>query len=924
MIVRKFARNKHRMKKNFTLLFALVSAGVFAQNHIEVKGVLYNEQTKEKLCDTKFSVNDIELEATTDHNGNFKIVLPEDAYELEISVDGYQKIRKTLDEENTINLFLQPQDIKIEGVDLSTAVITVQRNKAAEANLLNLQKKSTQIMENIGEVEMNRKGISDAAGAVAKMSGVTKQEGTGNVFVRGLGDRYNSTSLNGLPIPSENPANKNIKLDLFSTDIIEYISMFKTYNSRINADFGGANVDITSKKYDGKGFIQIGLGTSVNSKAIDNKAYQLQDGPNYWGFKKTSIPSNVLGGYHFQNSLNPESRPSIGGSMNVKGGKSYRFYNGSKFGFFASASFDSKGERLDQGVARTVDAHGNGIKDFHQFTSNQYNTNTTGLVNLFYDINPHHQLRANSIFINNSSQSFNEYRGYVRDINENENGLVRRATFERNTLFINQLLGDHTISERSEFNWGISFNTIKSEMPDRIQNTMRFADGQYFLASQDASLSHRYFQELIENEWAANLAYSLKFGVDGSDYKAKLSVGYQGRLKQRELEANQFNLKINRGDIAVNPNQLDDFFNSTNYGSHFLISTFDSYNGTYRPQEYTGEQNIQAGFAEFEYHFSDRLMAIVGLRGEYIHQLVDWRTALSEGKNEFDQFEVLPSLAVRYKMDDKNNIRFAASKTYTLPQFKERAMFVYEDVTEIERGNPMLYASTNYNADLKWEWFPKQGEILSVAAFGKYILDPINKVTIASSANDQSYANTGDWGYAIGVEVEARKAIIDHKGNHPEQLTLGLNAAYMHTKQELNDNKVFEETYFNGGRINTNFTFTEDSFTGASDLVLNADVSYSKKWEKGSSLLATVAYNYFSDRLYSLGTETRGNQVDKGFGTLDFILRTTVNENIGINLAAKNLLNPDIRRVQENSNGAVDILSYKRGMNFSLGINYTF
>ena len=912
------------MKKNLTLLFALISAGVFAQSNIEVKGVLYNEQTNEKLLDTKFSIDDIGLQSSTDHEGNFTIELPEDAYEVELSVDGYQRIKQSLGVEKSINFYLKPETVKSEDVDLSTAVITVHRNKAAEANLLNMQKKSTQMVENIGEVEMDRKGISDAAGAVAKMSGVTKQEGTGNVFVRGLGDRYNSTSLNGLPIPSENPANKNIKLDLFSTDVIEYISMYKTYNSTINADFGGANVDISSKKYDGKGFLQIGLGTSINSNAIDNKAYQLQEGPNYWGFKKTSIPTNVLGGYNFQNSLNPVSRPSIGGSMNIKGGKSYRFNNGSKFGFFASASFDSNGERLQNGVARTVDAHGNGIKDFHQFTSNKYNTNTTGLINLFYDINPNHKLRVNSILINNSSQSLNEYRGYVRDINENENGLVRRSMFERNTLFINQLLGDHKINENSDFNWGISFNTIKSEMPDRIQNTMRYADGQYYLANQDASLSHRYFQELTEDELAANLAYNLKFGVNGSEYKAKLTVGYQGRFKQRELEANQFNLKVNKGDIAVDPNNLDNYFNQANYGSHFLISTFDSYNGTYRPQKYTGEQTIHAGFAQLEYNFSDRLMAVLGVRGEYINQMVDWRTALSEGKNEFDQFEILPSLAVRYKVNDKNNFRFAASKTYTLPQFKERAMFVYEDVTEIERGNPMLYASTNYNADLKWEWFPKQGEILSVAAFGKYINNPINKVTIASSANDQSYANTGDWGYAIGVEVEARKAIIDNKGLNPVQLTVGLNAAYMQTKQELNDDKVFEETYFNGGRINTNFTFAEDSFTGASDLVLNADVSYSKKWEKGGSVLATVAYNYFSDRLYSLGTETRGNQVDKGFGTLDFILRTNLNENIGVNFAAKNILNPDICRVQDDLNGAVDILSYKKGINFSIGLDYKF
>lgn len=914
------------MKKNLTLLFALATTGLFAQSNIEIKGKLYNQLTNTVLADTKFKIEDLGLEAKTNSEGNYTIEISEDAYEVELSVEGFEKVKQLLGEQTTLNIYLKPEEIKSEDIDLSTATITVQRNKAAEANLLNMQKKSTQIVENIGQVEMDRKGISDAAGAVAKMSGVTKQEGTGNVFVRGLGDRYNSTSLNGLPIPSENPGNKNIKLDLFSTDIIEYISMYKTYSSQINADFGGANVNISSKRYDGKGFFQVGLGTSINSNALDNKAYKLQEGPNYFGFKTTKIPTNVLGGYNFENSLNPVGRPSVGGSFNLKGGKSYRFNNGSKFGFFASAAFDSNGERLQDGVARTVDAHGNGIKDFHTFTSNKYNTNTTGLINLFYDINPDHKLRANSILINNSSQSLNEYNGYVRDINENENGLVRRGTYERNTLLINQLLGEHKFSERSDFNWGISYNTIKNEMPDRIQNTLRYAenDGQYYLANQDASLSHRYFQELKEDEMAANLAYSLKFGVDGSAYKAKLTVGYQGRYKERNLEANQFNLKVNKGDLAVDPNNLDGFFNQANYGSHFLISTFDSYNGSYRPQEYSGEQTINAGFAELEYHFSDRFMAIVGLRGEHINQLVDWRTALSQGKNEFDQFEILPSLAMRYKLNDKNNLRFAASKTYTLPQFKERAMFVYEDVTEIERGNPMLYASTNYNADLKWEWFPKQGEILSVAAFGKYIVDPINKVTIASSANDQSYANTGDWGYAIGVEVEARKAIIDNKGLNPEQVTIGLNAAYMQTKQELNDDKVFKETYFNGGRINTNFTFNEDSFTGASDLVLNADISYSKKWEKGGSILATIAYNYFSDRLYSLGTETRGNQVDKGFGTLDFILRTKLDKNIGINLAAKNLLNPVIRRVQDNLNGAVDILSYKRGMNFSLGLNYQF
>jgi outer membrane receptor for ferrienterochelin and colicin len=100
--------------------------------------------------------------------------------------------------------------------------------------------------------ELARKGVSDVATAVTKTSGITKQEGSGNIFVRGLGDRYNSTTMNGLPIPSNDPEKKNLNLEIFSTDIVEYISIDK--GGSIYGDFAGGNVDIISKDYKGKGF----------------------------------------------------------------------------------------------------------------------------------------------------------------------------------------------------------------------------------------------------------------------------------------------------------------------------------------------------------------------------------------------------------------------------------------------------------------------------------------------------------------------------------------------------------------------------------------------------------------------------------------------------------------------------------------------
>src|SRR5690606_25137967 len=116
---------------------------------------------------------------------------------------------------------------------------------------------------------------------------------------------------------------------------------------------------------------------------------------------------------------------------------------------------------------------------------------------------------------------------------------------------------------------------------------------------------------------------------------------------------------------------------------------------------------------------------------------VAWRTQLdaSGRKNSFNRNEFLPSLVLKYEVTENQNLRLGASKTYTLPQFKERALFIYEDVTEVKVGNPDLYPSQNYNLDLKWEMFPDSDEVVSATLFGKYIIDQINEVTLASSTS---------------------------------------------------------------------------------------------------------------------------------------------------------------------------------------------
>jgi hypothetical protein len=444
----------------------------------------------------------------------------------------------------------------------------------------------------------------------------------------------------------------------------------------------------------------------------------------------------------------------------------------------------------------------------------------------------------------------------------------------------------------------------------------------YVFAVNTTSDNHRYYQNLVEDEIASTISFDYKFKKDSEEnFKGKLTVGYNGRFKTRDFEATQFNFKIanNQVNTVVDPNNLDTFFNQTNFANNLF--TVETFSGDLEPQVYDGIQNINAVFGLAEYKLTSKLTSVLGLRIEQVYQKVSWKTQLdNEGnQNSFERNEFLPSLILKYELNERNNLRFGASKTYTLPQFKERALFVYEDVTEVKIGNPDLYPSEDYNVDFKWEFFPKKEEVISLTAFGKYILNPINEVTLASSTNDISFLNTGDTGHVYGIEFEIRKNIYEFGSENQNKLTAGFNASYMQTNQELDSDKVRDETNYN-----INLTNTEDSFSGASDLLLNGDVSFFKEWKNEANIMATLSYSYFSDRIYALGTETKGNLVDKAVGTLDFIAKSKLNKHLGLNLTIRNILDPTVERTQENIDRDITVLSYKKGVNFSLGISYQF
>jgi outer membrane receptor protein involved in Fe transport len=294
-----------------------------------------------------------------------------------------------------------------------------------------------------------------------------------------------------------------------------------------------------------------------------------------------------------------------------------------------------------------------------------------------------------------------------------------------------------------------------------------------------------------------------------------------------------------------------------------------------------------------------------------------------------------PSLNLKYAATEKINLRFANSYSTTLPEFKEIAPFEYVSaVGQVTRGNKDIEASLNTNYDLKFEYFPSKGQLISFTSFYKKIKDPINKVQDRGASGAFSYFNTSETATIYGIEIEGRLVLIDGSENNTANLDVNINASRMWHKQDLKE--IVDE---NGDFINT-YRYkgiTQEGLQGASDWIVNSSLSYDSNSKK--PLIATITANYASDKIFALGNatirdsgETNYNDaiIENGFVTLNFTATKTITEKLVLGLVARNMLNPEIKRTQLVRNPTTQIqtnetiLSYTKGSQVGLNLTYTF
>jgi outer membrane receptor protein involved in Fe transport len=860
---------------------------------------------------------------TTDENGNYSLSVEQGNYVVQFSFIGYENVEVPVTvkagETLIINKSLGSGSYKLEDVVVKSSTV----NREKETALLLEQKNAVEMKQAIGAQELSRKGVGDAAGAVSKTAGVSQQEGAKNVFVRGLGDRYNSTSLNGLPLPSEDPEYKNIALQFFTTDIIKNINVNKTFNSSLYGDVSGANIDIASKELDKSSLLTISLGNGFNSNALKTKDFLVADGTNYFGFLEngTSYPITNLNTYNFDTSFKPETRKNnLNSNISVSAGKKFKFGNKSLsiFGVVNSSS-----EYLfAEGKAGAVNGTGGILQDL-DFKKYSYNANQTGLANIKYKFGTGKSISYSGLYIHDSKESVGDYVGFkpaINDDNDATNSFIRRQQTNNNILFSNQLLFDYKVTDKWDSNISVSYNTITASEPDRKTNSYDYKESlnSYVVATNSSSLNNRFFSTLDEKDLAGKIEATYTFNPN-DDLQKKLVLGGNYRKTDRTFENTQFNYDFPLDTNTIDINNPDAVFNqnSLNNGVFTIRTSRGVGANAFNPYFYTGKRDIISGYAQFIYPVNEKFTVQVGVRNENVKQKVEWDTNLSSsstltvGPSIIDKNYILPSLLAKYSLNERNALRIAASQTYTYPQFKETAPFSYEDVNFTSFGNPDLIPSTNYNFDLKYDFYLSKNEIISFGTFYKLIKDPINRIRVASAGNDLSYVNLGD-AYATGFEVEARKSIYKvEEGTRKRNFDFGLNLSYLYTNVKVIDNP--------NDRITIVGFKPNSKLEGASPLLINSDLSYSFSNDH-NSLTSSLVFNYFQDKAFTIGTSNNENIIEKAVPTLDFINKFEFIKNkVGMNVAFKNILNPNIKLTQEISNGESTVGSYKKGFFASIG-----
>ncbi|HWI93513.1 MAG TPA: carboxypeptidase regulatory-like domain-containing protein [Flavisolibacter sp.] len=806
------------MRILLTALSFLFFSSIQAQS-LQLSGKVVNEKN-EPVAGVTIQVTG-DGGTATNVGGNFSVTIsPGKKYELRFSAIGYES--KTISDVEVISGEVNELNIVLQSTskDMSNVVITANRTSARResANSMIAFQKNTNTVAQVISAEAIRRSPDKNTGEVLKrIPGASIQEGK-YLIVRGLADRYNQAMLNGIQLSSTEPDRKTFSFDIFPAPMIDNIVINKAFVPEMTGEWAGGLVQINTKDIPAQPFFTLQVGTGFNSQTIGKDFYTAKGGKLDWlgiDDNTRALPSDIPFKYSFKD-LSPSEKTEWGkkfnngwsttkgnvplnASLQASGGFSTKLF-GKKLGSMLALTYSGSSRNLqfDNNIY-TLDRTAKTADSSYAYHNNRYSREVLwgALANFALELNRNNKISIKNIFNINANDYITLRTG--KDYEFGVGGTPIKAqeiAFKSNTLFNTQVTGEHHLGKlKSKLKWYGNFTILDQYIPDqkRLQYNLD-ANGAYeALLGQARSQKSGsvFYSNLSDYIYTAGGDWTTNFRL--FDLGQTVKAGYLLQVKDRIYNARPFSMVVSETADLNKINQLrhlspDQIFASENFGSNGFL--FDEYS---EPSfRYMANSILNAGYLQFDNQFAKWLRVVWGARVEDFDQ-VTGSVKQSDPRHLHTRVtDILPALNATFKLNNNTNIRLAGSQTVIRPEFRELSNLAFFDfeLGATVVGNMNLKRTKVSNLDLRYELYPRPGEMFTAGVFFKHFKDPIEQLYNQTGTGGSSTFNflNADKATDYGAEIELRKKL--DFASALKNFTFQTNLSYIFSKVESEGNKL--------------------------------------------------------------------------------------------------------------------------------------
>lgn len=907
-----------------------------------ISATVISAETNKPVKDVQVFLSGLSERFRTNKQGHIQAKVPVGEYSISLLHSAFNtktqdKVTVTKGQTTDLTFKLTPA-----GVELAEYVVLEPFLAGTVASVIEEQRTAVSVTTVLGSEQMSRNGDSDVASALKRASGLTVVGGR-FVFIRGLGERYSSTLVNGVSVPSPDPTRRVVPLDLFPTSFLDNVMVQKSYSVDRPGEFAGGTLEMRTKEVPEEFFFKFSGELGFVTGTSFSEGLRYDGGKNDWityDDGTRALPASIADATSDGSTLKPQTPfnpdgftkdelqtfgqdlsdvwdvepKTIGPDGRIEASIGDVFNIGDfQLGYTSAIRWKQQWNNQDELRREFSSSGGDGsggliMTEDMEVKRTIRDAQLDAYLGLEAKYNENHRFHYNLMFLRQAIDEASIEQGFT-DAEMND---VRRTRlrFITNELFIHQVGGDHLFEQLSnlKIDWLYTNATAGREEPKTRDYRYDENDDGSYSFSRRADSNQITYGELTDKDesWRMDVKLPLEFD---NNFGVSLNSGLIHQQKDRDSSIRRYTY-IPVGSDARDPavlaqSSLEDILQP----EYITPNGFQIRESTRSTDNYNASQTLISYYGQLDMNFFDEVRLTGGLRWEDNEQFVETFSVTGTNResvrSEVDKTDMLPAVAATWFITDKQQLRAGFSQTISRPDFRELspAPFTDPDIDQETIGNPNLEQTDITNWDLRWEYYMSASENFSLGFFYKDFTNPIEKVTLPGSAGLLTYQNA-DASTLLGIEVEVLKNL-DFIHPKMEEFYIGSNYTWSQSTVELNAKNTEVQTS------------TNRPLQGHSPHIFNLQFGYDNPdW----GTRATLLYNFVAESIVSVGLLGAPDKYLQPINQLDIVASQDINDWLSIQLKMKNLVDPLVQVKQ----GDEVTRSFRRGREFKVGFTINF